>query len=194
MDLYRSSSYFPECEFRCYDGTCIPRSEVCDTILDCRDGRDVRNCTTTFSNVNYLTYEDLPLTCPDLRDTVGVCISNCRSDSECNGGKKCCSNSCGTQTCMAGIPPTYLCQIIRRQSEASGLLGRFSPHCQPDGSFKEMQCHERYCWCVDVISGQPVSEGMIGKRHCSDSKCVGTGGLMLSSGESQRSADGCNTW
>ncbi|XP_065054572.1 uncharacterized protein LOC135683288 isoform X1 [Rhopilema esculentum] len=27
-------------------------------------------------------------------------------------------------------------------------LGIFMPECNKDGSFKEMQCHESYCWCV----------------------------------------------
>ena len=32
---------------------------------------------------------------------------------------------------------------------AGGLLGRFVAQCGADGSYKPVQCHEGYCWCVD---------------------------------------------
>ena len=148
-----------------------------------------------FSNAYYLTYRNIPLTCPDVRGTVGYCVDNCGSDSDCVNDEKCCSNNCGAQTCMTGIQPVPLCPAIRSQSEAMGLLGRFSPECQSDGSFEEVQCQENYCWCVDVVTGQPASDGIPGRRpQCEDLKCKGTGGVMLSRGQSQRSADGCNNW
>ena len=32
------------------------------------------------------------------------------------------------------------------------LLGRFTPKCEEDGTYKKKQCHSSagYCWCVDV--------------------------------------------
>ena len=36
-------------------------------------------------------------------------------------------------------------------------LGTSMPVCNEDGSFKMMQCHEGYCWCVDG-QGNKVAE------------------------------------
>ena len=183
----------PVCEFRCSDGTCIRQSEVCDTILDCRDGSDARNCGTPFANVYYLTHQDVPLACPDMLDTLGTCTDDC-DRTNCNDGNICCESSCG-QTCTAGTPRTPLCPSVQSQNERTGLLGRFIPRCNQDGSFLEVQCHEHYCWCVNVLTGDPVSDGIEGEEpQCGGFRCEGTDGVMLGIGESQMSGDGCNMW
>ena len=97
------SSAHAECEFRCGDKTCLPSSQVCDKILDCRDGADVRNCSRgEFSNVRYLTRRDIPVVCPDVAETLGVCVSECSGNEDCEDGQICCSNGCG-QTCIDGV-------------------------------------------------------------------------------------------
>lgn len=98
-------SIYAACEFRCGDRTCLPISQVCDNIIDCRDGADIRNCSRRdreFRNVRYLTKRDIPMVCPNVSDTLGICVSECSGNSECEDGQICCSNGCG-QTCIDGI-------------------------------------------------------------------------------------------
>ena len=35
----------PPCEFLCSDGTCIPKTRICDYFKDCNNSMDERNCT-----------------------------------------------------------------------------------------------------------------------------------------------------
>lgn len=181
------------CEFRCGDKTCLPRSQVCDQIVDCRDGADVRNCTEIFRNVYYLTLEDIPMECPAMEDSLGVCINECVGNDGCDDGKICCSNGCG-RTCMKGMQVSPLCLSIRGQRDTTNLLGQFRPSCEEDGSFSGVQCHEGYCWCVDVVSGQPITEGVqSGRPVCGGCRVAGGEG-MVRMGENYRTEDGCNTW
>ena len=44
-----------------------------------------------------------PGMCPHVSaDTVGICVEECSSDSQCSGDLKCCSNGCG-HTCQTGV-------------------------------------------------------------------------------------------
>lgn len=181
------------CEFRCGDKTCLPNSRVCDQIVDCRDGADIRNCTRRFQNAYYLTSEDIPVQCPDTGDVLGVCIQECVANDGCDDGKICCSNGCG-RACTKGTQVNPLCSSIRGQRDADRLLGQFQPTCEEDGSFSGVQCHEGYCWCVDVTTGQPVADGVRSERP----ECLGcrvrNGDGIIRVGENYRTDDGCNTW
>ena len=75
---------------------------MCDRIIDCRDGADIRNCTGQFRNVYYLRREDIPVVCPDAGDSLGVCVSECEGNDDCDDGEVCCFNGCG-HTCREGI-------------------------------------------------------------------------------------------
>ena len=86
----------------CGDRTCVRRSQVCDRIVDCSDGADIRNCTRNFQNVYYLRQADIPTMCPNTADLLGACVIECSNNSECRDGNICCSNGCG-RTCMEGI-------------------------------------------------------------------------------------------
>ncbi|KAJ9582850.1 hypothetical protein L9F63_022809 [Diploptera punctata] len=86
----------------------------------------------------------------------GSCDYECRSDLNCNGSEKCCSNGCGTQ-CIAPVMLTA-CQhrraILEHKAHETGIPASqmYLPQCrEEDGSFEPVQCHpkSRQCWCVD---------------------------------------------
>lgn len=133
--------------------------------------------------------------CPNVTNTLGVCVEECSSDNDCDDvGTICCRNGCG-RTCVTGNSPAQLCPSIRRRNEEAGLLGSFRPSCEEDGSFSPVQCHEGFCWCVDVTSGQPVSEGVRGAERPTCGGCTRPGSdEIIRTGESYSTEDGCNTW
>ncbi len=176
----------------CGNGNCIRRSQVCDRVLDCRDGSDETSCNTTpFTGVVNLT-PDLAIECPDQGNTYCTRSRNCEANRECSNGTICCDTQCRGKTCMRGNP--LGCVGIRHKQRQSGLLGAFVPVCQDDGSFNVTQCHERYCWCVDVQSGQPTSDAVLVPAMPQCTSYVGRNNQTLRIGETEASRDGCNTW
>lgn len=190
---YYSVCTVGSCDFRCGDGHCIDRSYVCDSRLDCTDRSDMQNCSMGLRGVVYLQPSDIPQQCPNANNLPSVCGEHCRTDSECGEGEMCCLSNCG-RSCVKSIPVTPICRSKARQVQQTGLIGAFQPSCQEDGSFSEMQCYGStgFCWCVDVETGQPVSNGIRGAPQCR--RCVTPNGDSVSVGASFSSSDGCNTW
>ena len=77
----------------------------------------------------------------------------------------CCANGCG-HSCIVGVTVAPLCPALARQQY--GAIGAFIPECESDGSFSATQCWGSigYCWCVDTVTGRPISEGMRGEPGC----------------------------
>ena len=98
----------------------------------------------------------------------------------------------------------------RLQNLIASVAPQFQPECTDDGRFARKQCFGGYCWCVDVVSGQPVSDGVeegeaddlqctgcmrIGDEEDSeDSEVTDDEGEEISVGDSYSTEDGCNTW
>ncbi|XP_052218485.1 uncharacterized protein LOC127836087 isoform X7 [Dreissena polymorpha] len=56
------------------------------------------NSTTMYSNTHTISVLIKPGRCPRPRPgTVGICLQRCRSDNDCPGAQKCCSNGCGNE-------------------------------------------------------------------------------------------------
>lgn len=154
------------CEFQCKNEHCILLSHVCDEILDCPNGDDVRNCTTGLRNVQYFTTADY---CSEDCD---MCyLPSCSTDFRAEGG---------------------LCPAIQKQRAINSTLEKFHPSCEQDKSFSEVQCDGETCWCVDAMSGQPVSEGQVGRPNCI--RCSTPSGNDIRVGKSYTLEDGCNKW
>ena len=176
----------------CGDGGCIERDHVCDSILDCADHSDAKNCSRGLTSVVYLQPSDIPQQCPEANDLPSVCTDSCSSNADCRAGEACCRSGCG-MTCVVSLPVRPVCRSIARQRQQAGLLGAFVPSCEEDGSFSEHQCRAGLCWCVDVETGQPVSNGTRVRSSCT--RCSrGNGRDSVAVGTSFTSDDGCNTW
>ena len=158
----------------CGTQECILEDYVCDDYVDCRDRSDERGCISDPLpvNTNFISY--VPRQCPT--DRLADCErSECRSDGDCDDDNQlCCPTSCGQSLCMDAEETSPRCPALRRFLLASlntTLLGSFMPNCERDGTFSSVQCHERFCWCVDIQDGYPLSEGIIGLPVC-DGVCV----------------------
>lgn len=94
--------------------------------------------------------------------TIDSCEYECRSDSHCDGTKRCCSNGCGTQCVEPELKTAcqHLKTIQLHQASELGVPARqkYIAQCDDrDGSFKPVQCGpENACWCVDQ-SGNELS-------------------------------------
>ena len=135
--------------------------------------------------------------CP-LPQAVDVCsFKTCSSNEDCVNGQLCCSTGslgCGFN-CLSGVPLTPLCPGVRGIREAASVptTDVFLPSCEEDGSFSTIQCYNSYCWCVDVLSGQPLTEGSEDNTlDCP--QCTGPNGEEIRMGENFRTTDNCNTW
>ena len=135
-------------------------------------------------------YVEPPLQCPQLKNGVmGICVidSACAKDGngDCGSGKLCCSNGCGI-TCVSGTVPDPLCTAVKQKAQNTTLLGVYIPQCEDNGQFSQMQCHERYCWCVDVLTGKALSQPVLGTVTCSNSSsttvvsATPTGNIIIS--------------
>ena len=166
--------YLATCDFMCGDGNCINEDYVCDSLIDCTDYSDTQNCSIGLTGVVYLQPSDFQRQCPAANNAPAVCGTSCSHDRDCrNPGELCCDSSCG-QSCTAFQP---ICHNM-----VQSLLGAFQPSCEDDGSFSEVQCHERSCWCVDVVTGQPVTNGTRDSLKCT--RCSGENGESVLVGAS----------
>ena len=134
-----------------------------------------------------LTGQELFYSCPAVRDdTVGICVHECSLDRECLDSKKCCYNGCG-HTCQppVTIPYVPLSNVVLRGptpclsarelllgNRSRPLLGAYTPQCDGGGSFRGIQCHEHYCWCVENVTGRPITD-MVPFEKVGSLKCSG---------------------
>lgn len=84
-----------------------------------------------------------------------ACDYECRSDSHCDGSKRCCSNGCGTQCIEPQLRTAcqHLQSIQVHQAIELGVRARSKYIAQCDennGSWRPIQCGPtNECWCVD---------------------------------------------
>lgn len=67
------------------------------------------------------------------------------------------------------------CARARKQALGaftSYVVGVYVPQCNPDGSFKKIQCHQStgYCWCVDEAGREMRRTRTRGKPTCDKGK------------------------
>ena len=104
-------------------------------------------------------------TCPNVQPgSVGICLQNCSSDSDCTNGQKCCSNGCGRACTQPTLVSYYnvsaqQCSHVRAQFNVTRRppLGAYIPQCDSGGHYSPVQCHEGFCWCVHTQTGLPLS-------------------------------------
>ncbi|KAK6011891.1 thyroglobulin type-1 repeat-containing domain protein, partial [Ostertagia ostertagi] len=77
------------------------------------------------------------------------CREECLADADCPSFSKCCKASCGTRC----VEPTITSSCLHRLNAFIREWPLLPPpvQCEPDGTFREIQCDfkTRQCWCVD---------------------------------------------
>ncbi|ODM92548.1 BPTI/Kunitz domain-containing protein [Orchesella cincta] len=92
----------------------------------------------------------------------GSCEAECGIDSECDGEKKCCVNSCGGTHCTQPLLLTGLTNtshtfclinknIIEHVARENGIPAKrfFIPQCDENGEYMRIQSFGKFHWCVD---------------------------------------------
>ena len=87
-------------------------------------------------------------TCPNVQPgSVGICLQNCSSDSDCTNGQKCCSNGCGRACTQPTLVPYYnvsaqQCSHVRAQFNVTRrpLPGAYIPQCDSGGYYSPVHC------------------------------------------------------
>lgn len=86
---------------------------------------------------------------------INACSYECRTDSHCEGAKRCCSNGCGTQCVFPQMMTAcqHLQSIQMHQSSELGIPAMKMNIAQCDGKTGQWlptQCTpDGFCWCVD---------------------------------------------
>ena len=125
-------------------------------------------------------YVEPPLSCPNVTDSVGLCVMDlaCTGNTNrtCDPGKLCCFNGC-SPVCTTGITPTPLCPAVKLKATngTSGLLGVYVPQCKENGEFSQIQCHEGYCWCVDRQTGKATTQPSRSQPVCNTTTTTSQG-------------------
>ncbi|XP_071097116.1 uncharacterized protein [Haliotis cracherodii] len=102
-----------------------------------------------------------------------TCQDECKSDSECTGNTRCCSNGCGhvclvpemTQTCHMKLREAHM----KLQHHKGGCPMISIPRCNYNGTWRSQQCLDSYgiCWCVDS-HGRKIPNTLVrGYADCS---------------------------
>jgi len=167
-------------------GICVAE---CSVNSDCTSPTANRCCYTGcgYSCMSPVVTPYIPIptldTCPPTSQvpcafTEGSCATEYFCDS---ATSICCPNDCASSVCVyrTGPEPCHVAQRIVSEGNTSQdlMLGRFSPECDSDGHFNTVQCHEHYCWCVDVHTGKPESE-TVASEHLDNLPCTSKSPLL----------------
>lgn len=127
-----------------------------------------------------------PFLIPPGIDGSDSCDYECRSDSHCDGSRRCCSNGCGTQCVEPELKTAcqHLQAIQLHQSIELGVPAKqkYIAQCSEDGTWKSIQCGPgEVCWCVDESGNEksgtrstnrkPDCDNTITKTECPLRKC-----------------------
>ncbi|VDP03126.1 unnamed protein product, partial [Soboliphyme baturini] len=140
------------------DRSCVSDSDCSGPTKCCKVGCSYR-CVEPNTSLPVIKDQKYGL-CPFLTDvSQRSCIasrpsSQCSTDFDCPGIKKCCSDGCTNVCLYAQVTSGCLHQraAIETILSSSGTLPQnqlFVPECDKDGKFTNVQCNVQRCWCVD---------------------------------------------
>ena len=178
--LYTGQAQFYSCPPLTGDtaGICV---QECTDDSNCSDSKRCcsNGCGMTCQTPVAIPYVVLTeaASCPPTNEV--PCVKriggSCRDPAyPCGDGWMCCDNDCTSAACMrvSELQPCLKARSIVRGNATTPLLGAYSPRCDADGRFRELQCLERYCWCVDNVTGRPLSD-MVAYDDLGKLKCAG---------------------
>lgn len=137
----------------------------------------LNHTSSAVSTIHVVNSDDEPITkigtCPSNPLSNPGCITECRTDTDCAGIKKCCTFGCGRQCQMpqsttgtlvllvwpikGASSPVLACIHWKDALEALAKndTTAFIPKCGDQGDFAPVQCHAKLgqCWCVDRKTG-----------------------------------------
>lgn len=137
--------------------------DPCDNV-ECPDNQECRtvdvSCEGEYCPPVPACLQRKPGQCPFLippgneESDLDACDYECRSDTHCEGSKRCCSNGCGTQCVEPQLKTAcqHLQSIQMHQAIELGVPARrkYIAQCDENGSWKSVQCGPvNDCWCVD---------------------------------------------
>lgn len=137
------------------------RKEIDDSVEVGRSNKRVMNLNSRVS------------TCPTVSPNAGIegeeCIAECKTSQDCEGLKKCCASGC-SRVCLypqatTGRHSGYRLYFLLKNTFFLECLQQAISHeifklksplleCDADGNFKEIQCRDDYCYCVDARTGE----------------------------------------
>lgn len=135
------------------DSECLSETKCCYT-----------GCGYSCMTPETISYVPLPFLeeCPDSSDVPCALTGGSCADTKFNCDEEkslCCENDCASAVCVSRVGPAP-CRIARKivKENNETMLGSYRPQCDFDGHFREIQCHEHYCWCVDIYTGKPNTD------------------------------------
>ncbi|KAG1691663.1 Equistatin [Nymphon striatum] len=107
---------------------------------------------------------------------IGSYVPQCQRDGsyeplQCYGstGQCWCATEDGKQVSQGSVGLSSCgCLIKKYNSNLKGLLGRYTPRCEADGTYSPLQFHAGYAWCADA-DGTRVNNKTRSLKAC---KCV----------------------
>ena len=169
------------CEHECSLHSECPHSKKC-----CYNG-----CGHTCTPPVTIPYVPLPKAtgCPPPDDV--PCVDDeeregsCRDPKfACGEGEVCCDNGCSSAVCLGRselVPCFTAREILEGNGTGQALMGAYRPQCNEDGHFRHIQCHEHFCWCVESLTGRPLSD-IVPFEKSDALECSGMGACVSSYG------------
>ncbi|CAD5219044.1 unnamed protein product [Bursaphelenchus okinawaensis] len=158
-------------ETRC-KSECKADSDCADAEKCCFSGCGLK-CTSHFNNnavqvrthkkhdnkYLFINLSQCPL--PSKERSSTVCSTECETDNDCKGMKRCCVDGCSKKCTYPSKTTSCLHSAITSELFSTIIL----PECSIDGYFQPIQCNRNFCYCVNRVTGIAVPGTLVPKNR-----------------------------